>query len=76
MRRSSGTSDTPARAIVIMSRPTSSTPSRVTLPLRGRSQPTIDLSVVVLPTPLRPSSATVSPAPISSDTSRSTWLSP
>ena len=66
----------PARAFSIIERPASSAPSSFTLPVRGGTQPTIDLSVVVLPTPLRPRSATVSPAPIVSETPRRTWLSP
>ena len=36
----------------------------------------IDLMSVVLPTPLRPSTATIEPSPTSSDTPWSTWLSP
>ncbi len=66
----------PARAIVIISLPASSASPSLTLPLRGRTQPTIDFSVVVLPAPLRPSSATVSPFAICRETDRKMWLSP
>jgi hypothetical protein len=62
--------------LAIIDRPAISSPASFTLPLRGGTQPTIDLSVVVLPAPLRPSSATVSPAPTESETERRMWLSP
>src|SRR2546421_2423595 len=52
----------PQRAITFEESPTSSRPSKRTEPLRWPTMPMIDLSVVVLPAPLRPSSVTTSPA--------------
>ena len=45
-------------------------------PLDGRTIPIIDFSSVVFPAPLRPRTATISPAAISSATSRSTVIDP
>src|SRR5579862_255982 len=60
--RSSGHIATPARAIASDESLISSRPSRRTEPVRCSTIPMIDFSVVVLPTPLRPSSVTTSPA--------------
>ena len=43
-------------------------PSKLTVPERGRSDPAIDFKSVDLPAPLAPATATISPAPTSSDT--------
>src|SRR6185436_3495792 len=48
--------------------PTVSLPSKVTEPVRFSTMPMTDFSVVVLPAPLRPSSVTSSPLPISKPT--------
>src|SRR5260221_8060260 len=48
--------------------PIVSWPSKVTDPVRFSTMPITDLSVVVLPAPLRPSSVTSSPRPISKPT--------
>ena len=62
MPRSSGQKAMPRRAISFEARPISSRPSKRTEPVRWPTMPMIDLSVVVLPAPLRPSSVTTSPA--------------
>src|SRR5512139_2969314 len=46
------------------------------LPLRVGRMPTIERISVDLPTPLRPSRATVSPSPTVSERPCNTWLSP
>src|ERR1700687_2174878 len=51
-------------------------PSRRMLPLLGASTPMLDRSVVVLPAPLRPSSATTSPCSIRSESPNKTWEAP
>jgi hypothetical protein len=53
-----------------------SAPSNRIAPRRARVRPRIERSVVVLPAPFAPSSATTSRAPTLSDTSNSTWVSP
>ena len=73
-RRPSGTSDTPLR-LVSYGRPLAiSAPAKAMLPALQRTVPVIALSVVVLPTPLRPSRATASPSCTTSDRSSSTTL--
>jgi len=57
-------------------RPASSTPSSLTLPALGFTTPIRLLSVVDLPAPLRPSSATTSFFCTCSETSNRMWLSP
>src|SRR5438445_976651 len=52
-----------------------SVPSTTTAPAVGRSMPAITLSSVDLPEPLRPTSTTLSPRAIVTDTSRSTTRS-
>ena len=61
MPRSSGQKARPRRAMALEACPISSAPSKRTEPVRRRTMPMIDLSVVVLPAPLRPSSVTTSP---------------
>src|SRR5262245_19192965 len=56
--------------------PTVSLPSKVTEPLRFSTMPMTDFNVVVLPAPLRPSSVTSSPLPISKPTPCRMWDSP
>ena len=57
-------------------RPTSSLPSNVADPLRLPTMPIIDLRVVVLPAPLRPSKVTTSPRRTSKSTPCRMWDSP
>src|SRR5258706_16318141 len=61
MPRSSGKKAMPWRAITFDESPMSSWPSWRTDPVRCPTIPMIDLSVVVLPAPLRPSRVTTSP---------------
>src|SRR5215510_8636479 len=74
--RSSGQKATPRRAILSLVKPISSLPSWRTDPVRLPTIPMIDLSVVVLPAPLRPSKVTTSPDPTSNVTPCRTWDSP
>ena len=74
--RSCGTQPIPARArwsgrIAVMSSPPSAR-----LPPKRRVMPTIELISVVLPVPLRPSSASTWPSPSVSDIEGSTTASP
>src|SRR5689334_20432407 len=62
MPRSSGQNAMPQRAIAFDESLISSRPSNCTEPDRWPTMPMMDLSVVVLPAPLRPSSVTTSPA--------------
>src|SRR4029078_5774495 len=76
MLRSCGTQPIPARArwsgrIDVMSRP-----PRLTAPPNRRVIPTIELISVVLPVPLRPSSASTWPSPSASVIPGSTTASP
>jgi hypothetical protein len=75
-RRSSGTHDSPRRAISCVGARVTSSPSNTTLPRRAGVRPRIARSVVVLPAPLGPSSATTSPAATPSETPNSTCVSP
>ena len=68
MPRSSGTKPMPAWAVRCSGRRIRSWPSKRMVPVRLRTMPMMARSVVVLPTPLRPSRVTVSPRA----TSRST----
>lgn len=72
----SGTSPTPRRAIRNDVRPAIGCPSNSNTPPHGGSRPIMAAIVVVLPIPFRPSNASTSPTPTSSETSNSTWLSP
>ena len=53
-----------------------SLPKISTLPCRGGVRPTRLRTVVVLPAPLRPSTATISPSFTSSETPCRMWLLP
>jgi len=53
-----------------------SSPSNRIWPCRERWSPAMQANVVLLPAPLAPSSATISPAPTSSDTSRTAITAP
>ena len=75
MPRPSGTCATPSRTIFSVARPVTSLSPIRTRP-RGLSIPEMARSVVVLPAPLAPSSATVSPSPTLNDTSSSTFTGP
>ncbi len=61
MPRSSGQNATPRRAIFSEGSRMISLPSNATEPVRLPIMPITDLSVEVLPAPLRPSSVTTSP---------------
>src|ERR1700720_4339505 len=74
--RSSGQKASPRRAIRLEGRPISSSPRKRTEPPRRGTMPITDLSVVVLPAPLRPSRVTTSPARTSKSTPWSTCDSP
>src|SRR5881227_2271421 len=76
MPRSSGQKAMPQRAIAFDCRPITSRPSKRTEPVRWPTMPMIDLSVVVLPAPLRPSSVTTSPARTSNVAPCRIWDSP
>src|ERR1700726_2507978 len=76
MPRSSGQKAMPARAITLEASLVSSRSSKRTEPVRFSTMPMIALSVVVLPTPLRPSSVTTSPACTAKVTPWSTGDSP
>jgi hypothetical protein len=66
----------PRRAIANGVRPISSRSLKRTLPPRGGIRPMMASSVVVLPMPFRPRSATACPLAISKDTSQRTVVSP
>src|ERR1700733_11769810 len=76
MPRSSGQKAMPARAITLEASLVSSRSSKRTEPVRFSTMPMIALSVVVLPTPLRPSNVTTSPACTLKVAPCSTWDSP
>ena len=61
--RSSGTCASPRRGIRCGRVPSTTSPSTSTLPASGASRPDRVSSVVVLPAPFGPSSATTSPGP-------------
>src|SRR5215470_16975419 len=79
-RRPSGTSAMPSSTIASVSSPTSScrspSISAMMLPALGFTMPTMHLSSVLLPLPLVPSSATVSPDGTSSETPSSARTAP
>src|SRR5688500_10314250 len=62
MPRSSGQKATPRRATLSAGKRMVSTPENLIEPSRRPTMPITDLSVVVLPAPLRPSSVTTSPS--------------
>ena len=68
MARCSCTKAIPARATAWVFKPARSCLSNTTLPPRGGVMRMMERRVVVLPAPLRPSSATTSPACASSET--------
>lgn len=74
--RPSGTKPKPRWATRYGGRPVIACPSKAAVPPQHGSSPMMAETVVVLPMPLRPSSASTSPAPTDSDTSNSTWLPP
>src|SRR6185436_11712369 len=76
MPRSSGQNAMPRRAIRSAVSPIVSLPSNATDPARRPTIPMIDLSVVVLPAPLRPSRVTTSPACTCRSTPCRMWDSP
>src|SRR5690606_12681165 len=76
MPRSSGTKPMPVRAILCSGTRMIEFCSKKTSPLRLRMMPMMARSVVVFPTPLRPSSVTVSPGKMSRSTPCRAWLSP
>src|ERR1700722_1313839 len=76
MPRSSGQKAMPARAMSFEAREINSRPPNRTEPVRRDTIPMIDLRVVVLPAPLRPSSVTTSPARTAKLTPCSTCDSP
>ncbi len=67
MSRPSGTSDKPRRTILSGVLLVITSPLNVTVPFTGRSTPVMDLSVVDLPAPFTPRSATSSPSATSSE---------
>ena len=71
-RRPSATCSTPAATMRSGRAPPMSRPSSTILPAAGRSKPEIARSVVLLPAPLLPTSATIDPRATSSDTRSST----
>ena len=66
----------PSRAILWAGMPVIGLPSNSTLPWLGLTRPMMVLSVVLLPTPLRPSSPTTSPRPTDRETPCRMWLLP
>src|SRR5882724_13100032 len=76
MLRSCGTQPIPARARWSGRRAVISSPPSATVPPKRRVMPTIELISVVLPVPLRPSSASTWPSPSASDMPDSTTASP
>jgi hypothetical protein len=56
--------------------PATSSPRTSTRPERGGSRPAMALKVVLLPAPLRPIRASVSPRSTAKATPNSTWLLP
>ena len=74
--RPSGTWATPPATIAAGVAPSSRRPSSSTRPPRSGMRPEIARSVVVLPAPFEPMSATISPARTSSETPRTAVMSP
>src|SRR5581483_7049284 len=76
MRRPSGTSAIPARAIASgLSPPSGRPPSRIS-PRWARTSPTIECSVVDFPAPFGPIRPTISPRPTSSESPRTAGTVP
>src|SRR5918998_6169122 len=76
MRRPSGTSATPARAMLSGARPRRDCPSRSTSPPCAGTRPVIAWSVVDLPAPFGPIKPTISPLPTRNDSSRTAGTAP
>ena len=76
MPRPSGTYAMPCRVIRNVGQPVASCPRTRTTPLRGGTMPSMLLSSVVLPMPLRPIRPTASPSRTAKSTPCSTWLAP
>ena len=76
MRRPSGTWAMPRNTIWCAGTPTSGWPSSVIFPRRGATSPEMLRSVVVLPAPLLPRIATISPLSTRSPTPFSAWIPP
>ena len=74
--RPSGTRPRPRLAVLKLGRPTSSCPSKVIEPPLGLTIPMIELTVVVFPMPLRPSSVATCPASNLRLTPNRAWLEP
>ena len=66
----------PSATIWWAGRPVMSRPARVTFPDDGRTRPEMARSVVVLPAPLLPISATTSPSATEKLTPLSAWMPP
>jgi hypothetical protein len=76
MRRSSGTKPTPSREMRCAGRPATSWPFHTTRPRFGGVRPMIERMVVLLPTPLRPTSAMHCPFSTLNEIPNRTWLRP
>ncbi len=66
----------PSFAILYDGRLRTSSPAKRILPARAGVRPMMERMVVVLPMPLRPIRATISPAWTFNDRPNSTWLRP
>ena len=75
-RRASGTDPMPRRTIAWVGRPVMAAPSKLTVPLRGRTRPRMTFIVVDLPLALPPSRHTISPSPTVIDRSKWTCTGP
>ena len=76
IRRPSGTWTMPLAMISWAGNFARSSPSRRIRPLCGRTSPLIELRVVLLPAPLPPIRATISPFPTSRLIPRRAWMLP
>ncbi len=76
IRRPSGTCAMPRRTIPFGDRPTIGLPAYSMRPDAGLTMPEIAFSVVDLPAPFGPSSATIAPSSTASETSRSARTAP
>ena len=74
MRRPCGTRPTPRRAIAYDGSRSIDSPAKRIVPRRGGVKPMIERISVVLPTPLRPSTAVTAPAGARSVTPCRMWL--
>jgi len=76
IRRPSGTCATPSLTIVRGLKPAIGLPSNRIEPARGATRPEIARSVVDLPAPFEPNSATTAPSSIVNETPRKASISP